>query len=320
MSFSNKIYGCLIGYAIGDALGRGTEFMTQQEAALRYPDGLTDYSQIIRDAHRIRWRRGEYTTDTQAVLEMAESMIECNDIDYRHFAMRYKKWFDAQQPDDFDSHIRMVLQDKNFVDDPHGICRKYYELSNVFEAPNEALGRALLVGCWPHDIEQAVIDNCRITHWDTRCVAAAVITATMANELLWHRREVDYDHLTGIAARIDKRVLPFLEVARNGDISDFDLDDEESYWYVRKNMGVALWVLWHHKDPAEALYEVIGHGGDSNTNAALTMGLMGLKYGYSRMPRHLIDSLIGKEYIYDVADRLIDTLLHADDGADTDDN
>ena len=48
MSFSNKIYGSLIGYAIGDALGRGTEFMTQQEAALRYPDGLTDYSQMIR--------------------------------------------------------------------------------------------------------------------------------------------------------------------------------------------------------------------------------------------------------------------------------
>lgn len=119
MSFSNKINGCLIGYAIGDALGRGTEFMTRPEARVRYPEGLTDYDRIIRDAHRSRYRRGDYTADTQVILEMAESMIECRDVDYLHFARRYKKWFDTQEADDLDAHMRLVLGHPGFTDDPH---------------------------------------------------------------------------------------------------------------------------------------------------------------------------------------------------------
>lgn len=319
MSFSNKINGCLIGYAIGDALGRGTEFMTRPEVARRYPDGLTEYSQIIRDACRIRWRRGDFTGDTQVVLEMAESIIECNKVDYRHFARRYKEWFDRQESDDLDAHMRLVLQDDTFVDDPHGACRRFYNKQGAYEAPNEALGRALLVGLWPGDVERNAVDNCRLTHWDTRCHASCTIVATMANELLWHRREADYDHLTGIANRMDKTVTPYLEVAHDGDISDFELDDEDNYWYVRKNMGVALWALWHHTNPTTALYDVVSHGGDANANAALTLGLMGLKYGLNKLPRHLVEGLLGYEQVADTAERLTDTLRHAEDGHDTDD-
>lgn len=49
MGIKNNIYGTLFGQAIGDALGLGTEFMTKAEAREKYPDGLTEYSQIIRD-------------------------------------------------------------------------------------------------------------------------------------------------------------------------------------------------------------------------------------------------------------------------------
>lgn len=319
MSFSNKIKGCLVGYAIGDALGRGTEFMTRQEVARRYPNGLSQYAQIIRDAHRSSRRRGDYTGNTQAILEMAESIIDCQKVDYMDFARRYKNWFDRQDSDDSDAHMRLVLQDDNFVNDPHGTCRRIYEKQGRFEAPNEALGRAVLAGLWPKDIERHVIDNCRLTHWDSRCIASSIIVATMANELLWYRREVDFDHLAGIAVRMDKSVLPYLEAAHDGTLEDFEIDDEDTYWYVRKNLGVALWCLWHHTNPEDALYEVIKHGGDANDNAALAMGLMGLKYGYSKLPKHLIETLLERERVEDVAERLIDTLQHADDGHDTDD-
>lgn len=319
MSFSNKIQGCLIGYAIGDALGRGTEFMTRPEVSRRYPEGLTTYNQIIRDAHRSRYRRGDFTADTQVILEMAESIIECNAVDYLHFARRYKQWFDLQEADDLDAHMRLVLQQPDFESDPHNACRLVYEQQGLYEAPNEALGRAVLAGLWPKDIERHVTDNCRLTHWDNRCIASGLIIATMANELLWHRREVGIDHLIGIASRLDKSVIPYLETAYEGTLDDFDLDDDETYWYVRKNMGVALWALWHHTDPAQALYEVISHGGDANANASLTMGLMGLKYGRSRLPLHLVEGLLDLKRVIDTAARLVSILEHADDGADTDD-
>lgn len=215
--------------------------------------------------------------------------------------------------------MRLVLGHPGFTDDPHAACRHIYERQGLYEAPNEAMGRAMLAGLWPKDIERHVTDNCRLTHWDSRCTASGLIIATMANELLWHRREVGFDHLIGIAARLDKSVLPYLETAHDGSLDDFCLDDDETFWYVRKNMGVALWALWHHTDPGEALYEVVSHGGDANANASLTMALMGLKYGRSRLPAHLIEGLLEIDVVADTAERLVDVLRHADDGADTDD-
>ncbi len=318
MSFSNKIKGCPVGYAIGDALGRGTEFMTAPEVSRRYPDGLRSYDAIIRDAVRSRFRRGDFTGDTTVVLSMTESLIERNGIDYLDFARRYKEWFDTQAPEDSDSHMRMVLQHPDFLTDPHAASKSVYEQQALFEAPNEALGRAVLIGLWPGSTEKDVRENCQVTHWDYRCVASCVIIATMANELLWHRREADYDRLTGIASRLDKRVLPYLEAAREGELDDFDLDDEDTYWYVRKNMGAALWSMWHHTDPEEALYDVIRHGGDANGNAALTMGLMGLKYGFSRLPAHLVEALLELDRVTTMADRLITSLQNADTQRDTD--
>ena len=56
MEVKNKIYGTLFGQAIGDALGLGTEFMTKVEAQEKYPNGLKEYGQIIRDYHRAKFQ------------------------------------------------------------------------------------------------------------------------------------------------------------------------------------------------------------------------------------------------------------------------
>ncbi|MDE6009878.1 MAG: ADP-ribosylglycohydrolase family protein, partial [Muribaculaceae bacterium] len=247
------------------------------------------------------------------------SMIECNGIDHMDFARRFKEWFDRQDIDDMDAHMRLVLQEDSFLEDPHATCRRIYERQGFYEAPNEALGRAVLCGLWPGDIEKNVTDNCRLTHWDNRCVASCVITATVANELLWHRRMVDYDHLLGLATRLDPSVIPYIEAAHDGSLDDFAIDDEETSWYVRKNLGIALWCLWHHTVPEEALLEVVAQGGDANANGAIAMGLMGLRYGYSNLPARLLEGLLEGEILESVSDRLIDTLQHADDGHDTDD-
>ncbi|MBD5371047.1 MAG: ADP-ribosylglycohydrolase family protein [Bacteroides sp.] len=319
MSFQNKLKGCIVGYAIGDALGRGTEFMTEREVSRRYPEGLHDYSAIIRDAHRSRWRRGDYTHTTQIVMELIDSIIETRGIDYHDYARRLQKWFGRQEPSDFDTHMRHVLQHPDFPTDPHETCRTVYELQGFYEAPNEALGRAMIIGLWPgEDTERLALENCRLTHWDSRCQTCCVIAATVSHELLWHHRMADYDHLIGIADRLDPEVTQYIETAYKGSIDDFRLDDEETCWFVRKNLGVALWSLWHSKDAAEAMYDVISRGGDADSNASLTMGLMGLKYGENHFPPHLVEHLLRHSQVEATALRLGEVLLAASDLRDTD--
>ena len=56
----DRFRGCLYGQAIGDALGLGTEFMTDEDIAWKYPHGLQHYKQIYQDRHRKRWEGGRF--------------------------------------------------------------------------------------------------------------------------------------------------------------------------------------------------------------------------------------------------------------------
>ena len=47
----NKIKGTIYGQVIGDALGLGAEFMSKEEVKENYPNGLTDYGQVVQDSH-----------------------------------------------------------------------------------------------------------------------------------------------------------------------------------------------------------------------------------------------------------------------------
>lgn len=306
-----KIKSCLIGYAIGDALGIGTEFMSRAEVRHRYPDGLTRYDQIIRDAHRSQWPRGCYTADTEQLIQLITSLLETGKPDYMHFAKTLKRWFDATEGQDAGPHIRLVIQHEHYLDNPHEAARDIYSKRKYFEAHNESLGRAMLLGLWPgtaDEIEQYIADNVKTTHYDTRCTTASVIIGIMAHELMYNSREASYDQLAEIALRRDKRVLPYLVKAFNGQFDDFELDDEESLWFTRKTMGAALWILLHHDDPEKALYDIVAAGGDADTNAALALGLMALKHGKSALPPHLIDGLKNKDELLELADKLCELI------------
>jgi len=66
----DKIAGCLVGLAAGDALGAPLEFLTRGQVRKLYPKGLRD---MIESS---LWRKGEYTDDTQMALLIAESLLD----------------------------------------------------------------------------------------------------------------------------------------------------------------------------------------------------------------------------------------------------
>ena len=72
----DRFRGCLYGQAIGDALGLGTECMTDEDISWKYPNGLQHYNQIYQDRHRKRWKIGDWTDDTDMMLCIADAVNE----------------------------------------------------------------------------------------------------------------------------------------------------------------------------------------------------------------------------------------------------
>lgn len=85
----DRIKGCIYGQAIGDALGLGTEFMSQDKVKKYYPNGLEYYSQIIQDAHRKRWKKGSWTDDTDMMICIAKARKN-NHFDLNEIACNFK--------------------------------------------------------------------------------------------------------------------------------------------------------------------------------------------------------------------------------------
>lgn len=307
LTIKEKAKGAIFAYAIGDALGLGTEFMTVREIKRRYPSGLTDYSQIIRDAHRSQWERGSYTNDTIIISLLIESMCDKGRIDPIDFAGRLSEWYHSI-PIDLTTNMRWVISRETFASDPFKTAEEVWQKMNINEIPSDGLGRALFVGMWNEDVSKNAIDTCMITHPSIRCATCAKIIATMANSLMWKDEPAGYDELAEIAEAGEKDIIRYLEMARHGIISDFRLDHEDTYWFVRKAMGAALWCVWHCKSVEEALLAVVNAGGDADTNASLAAGLTALRFGFDSIPAKYVDNLVGKAGLETLSERFSETL------------
>ncbi|MBS3776687.1 MAG: ADP-ribosylglycohydrolase family protein [Bacteroidales bacterium] len=89
----NKIKGLIFGQAIGDALGLGTEFLSRSEVQQYYPQGISEYEQIVQDKHRARWNKGDWTDDTDQFMCILNSIIKCQEIDLLDIARQFYEWF-----------------------------------------------------------------------------------------------------------------------------------------------------------------------------------------------------------------------------------
>lgn len=303
----NHIQGCLFGYAIGNALGLGTEFMTAPEAAHRYPGGLRHYDQIIRDAHRSQWKHGDFTMDTEILLRLAHTITDHGYASVEEFARMLTDWYE-EFPYDFEGHFRWVVSHPDFTKDPIDASRQVWEGMGRYEAYNEALGRAMLLGLSKEDHRQKIADNCRTTHYDPRCVCTAVVIGEVSHQLMWHGHRSTPEELINLASEWDTRCIPLIKMAAEGDLAGMDLDDKKTYWWTRKAMASALWAFWHAKDAEEALFRIVDEAGDADTNAALALGLYGLREGVEALPQNLLDGLVQKERVGAKAQKVYDTL------------
>lgn len=126
----DKFKGVIFGQAIGDALGLGSEFLLKEEVQKYYPNGLTDYNQIIPDAHRSRWEKGDWTDDTDMMLCIARAIIkDGGKVNAMSVAKNFKDWFNGN-PMGIGSNTYKVLSFGDYTDNPFkaaelvGNCQK----------------------------------------------------------------------------------------------------------------------------------------------------------------------------------------------------
>src|SRR5512139_3852504 len=89
-SMKSKYLGCMLGAAIGDALGKQNEGLTRSKIQRR--GYITDYGIANTGSPGDKLGAGQFTDDTEQMLILAQSLIECGGFDPEDFSKRLTRW------------------------------------------------------------------------------------------------------------------------------------------------------------------------------------------------------------------------------------
>ena len=304
----DKIKGTIYGQAIGDALGLGTEFMDDYDMAWKYPNGLTHYSEIYQDRHRRRWEIGDWTDDTDMMLCIANAIIKDKGVNLTTIAQNFKDWANGV-PMGIGANTYKVLMFGDYVDKPHDVSKKVWEMSRYHSAANGGLMRTSIVGLLPTDVEQSAADVCRLTHYDPRCVGSCVIISELIHAHVYGKLIPTYDQMIAIGKRYDERINEYIQLSRYVDINSLGLQEESSIGYTLKTLAAGLWAYWHAETFKDGLLAVVRAGGDADTNAAVACSILGAKFGFNAVPSEYVYGLIYRDQLEAVIQGMMEVIM-----------
>lgn len=295
----DRLKGTIYGQAIGDALGLGTEGMTDEDMAWKYPHGIKHYSDIFQDRHRKRWKIGDWTDDTDIMLCIANAVIKDKGVNLTSIAQNFKDWADGE-PMGIGENTYKVLMIGDYVEHPLEVSKKVWEMSGKKAAANGGLMRTSIVGLFPKVVEECAVNICRLTHYDPRCVGSCVIVSELIHSLVYNEKRLSYHQIVDMAKKYDERIVEFVDLSMNTDIRALELQDEASVGYTLRTLAAGLWAYWNARTFEDGLLSVVRAGGDADTNAAVACAILGAKFGFNAIPQEYIDGLIYKEQLDEV--------------------
>ena len=189
----SRARGAMLGMAVGDALGAPLEGLGPQQIRAHY-SVVEDYVDGARAWRRKsdRWRvPGLYTDDTQQALTVAETLIECGEMQSVHLAEIWKRMY------------RTTVEESG-VQLPNGVHRNIGRSFRLaleqltaghpmvsISQPSAGLGAATrvipLAIAYRQDSDHlyhAVVESSLLTHCDIRGIAAALAVAFATARLL----------------------------------------------------------------------------------------------------------------------------------------
>lgn len=276
----NRIQGCAVGAAAGDALGMPLEFGPAVPA-----------DRLVREMQPGRLPAGSFTDDTEMALALAESLIACGQMDNTDAARRFVDWMKSWPPDIGGQTLRALRwidEGMNWQDAARQMLDRY---------PNSA-GNGSLMRCWPaaifawRDMDQLAAASrlqSQITHPQALCTEACVFANILTARLIAG---------DGIPAAYEYALknVELPPILREAVLRAPQTDREHlpNSGYVRDTLESALWGLLTTGSFEECVVQVANLGNDADTAASAAGAMAGAAYGLDGIPERWKNQLRGE--------------------------
>lgn len=287
-----RFVGCLVGLALGDALGAPLEFMPRDEIAAHHGE--------VRELLGGGWLNvdpGEYTDDTQLALAITDSIVAVGRVDPDDIAARFVAWL-RTGPKDVGNITRTAIRYHE-----QGLPWREVGPRVHREMAGRSAGNGSLMRCAPVALFHAlrpdalVADSAivsEITHANPLSVWASIAVNLAIVELVHGRHEGLVER---VAARIEEphvraTLLAAPHLSRRA---------VRSGGYVLETLGAAFWALEHHPGFEEVVVAAVNLGDDADTVGAVAGALAGAREGMGALPERWLAHLRDAEHLADLA-------------------
>lgn len=295
MDTLDRFRGCLLGLAVGDALGTSLEFK---------PRGSFHPLKDMVGGGPFRLQPGEWTDDTSMALCLATSLVECNGFDARDQMERYLAWWQRGYLSsngrcfDIGNTVREALQRYQRNGDP------FSGSTDLHKAGNGCIMRLAPIPMFyfasrEHSIQYAM-ESSRTTHGAIECLEACSLFA----DQLWRalRGKAKDEILLGSAA--EGFTSPAIQAIAQGSYLSKTAGDIRGSGYVVHSLEAALWCFWATDSFEAAVLQAANLGEDADTTAAVCGQVAGAFYGESGIPARWLERLKMKAEITALAEGL----------------
>lgn len=317
---SDRVLGCLLAGAVGDALGAPVEFLGLGAIRARYgPAGITGFDEAY-------GRRGAITDDTQMALFTAEALIDSGGDPVEELRAAYLRWLQTQEDPRPSGTGLLAVAELHSARAPGSTCLSALRATRngihgtTTDPINDSKGcggvmRAAPAGLVATDPRHAFTLGCAlaaITHGHPSGYLPAGALATTVH-LLVHGSNLDEALDTALAElsrhRGNEECTATLGVARQiaaqGRPSPEDLEQLGGGWTGEEALAIAVCAALTATDLADGLLLAVNHSGDSDSTGSLCGNLLGTRDGAAAIPASWRYELELGELIERLADLLV---------------
>jgi ADP-ribosylglycohydrolase len=294
MTNSNRFRGCLLGLAVGDAVGTTVEFMERSS----FPP-LTD----MVGGGPFHLQPGQWTDDTSMALCLATSLITKQGFDPTDQMDRYWDWSK-------NGYLSSTSRCFDIGGTVRGALERYQNTRNPFSgetAPNTA-GNGSLMRLAPipifyfPDLQKMIhyaAESSRTTHGADECLEACQLFA----EMLFNAFS-DMDKESVLFKTTFKPSMPNIKDIAVGNYRNKHIDQIKGSGYVVQSLEAALWCFYHADSFESAILQAANLGDDADTTAAICGQIAGAYYGETGIPEKWLNKLHMRSEITTLATQL----------------
>ena len=315
----NNIKDGIIGFAIGDALGVPAEFKTREELK-KLP--ITDM--IGDDIHKLP--KGTWSDDTSMTLATMHSIIEKGNIDTNDMADKFLQWFrngeytpEGQAFDIGRTTLKSLARyEENMCEAK--MCGQTGEMDNG----NGSLMRILPIAYYIYleniddyqkedyykKIYNYIKDVSSITHANEISILGCYIFVMFTIEIIQGKlKDLSYEYIKSLDySFFSKEAIKKYDRILKGNIKEELEENIRSTGYIVDTLEAVFWCFLNSKDYNETVLKAVNLGGDTDTIAAITGGLLGIHYGIENINKNWRNTLIKYDYIEKLCDQFYDEL------------